>query len=223
MTRPWYLHAGSFSQFLPIVAALVRRERPRGPRAWILVWLGLLLIADWIALYLAIRHANNRWVSYVFTPLQALAVLWAMMLWQRGPVARLAIRNSIPLVLLVVLGMNLFENVDSFSRFTEPLLSMVTLFVALYTLTVLSSEATEPLMRQDWFWICIGVAMAYGATATLTPLAFAFVDSHPEVVRRAYQVRLVVHVLAMSALSIGILCPTSPRFSGTSSPLPQSA
>lgn len=211
MNRPWFLYAGSLSQCVPIVAAVVHRRRPRGARGWILAWLALLLLADGIALYLGRQHLNNRWVSYAFTPLQALAVLWAMSLWQRGTVARLAIRNSIPLVLVVVVGMSFLEDTQSFSRYTEPILSMVALIVAVYTVASRSAATSDPLLRQDWFFIGIGVGLAYGATAALTPLAFAFARSNPELVNRAYFVRMIAHVLAMISISLGMLCPTPPE------------
>jgi len=192
------------------VAALVKRERPQGPRLWILVWLVALFLSDCVAWWLGINHQNNRWLSYVSTPIQT-------------AVARATIRNSIPLVLLAVTVLSLLEDRMNFSRYTEPVPATVTMFVALYTVTVRSTDEMNPLLRQDWFWICIGVAVKHGATSALTPFAEAFVHSDPDLVIRAYQIMLAIYVTAMAALTTGMLCPMSPRLSGLSSPLPQSA
>jgi hypothetical protein len=223
MTRPLLLYIGWFSTLVPIAATAAKREQLRGPRLWIVAWLVIMFVSDSLAYYLGTQHLNNRWLSYVSTPLQALVVLWALTLWQSNAVARAAIRNSIPLVMIAVAVLSLFEDRMNFSRYTEPVLATVTLFVALYTVTARSTDEVHPLMRQDWFWICIGVAVKHGATAALTPFAAAFVRSEPELVGRAYQVMAMIYVAAMALLMTGMLCPTSPKFSGISSPLPQSA
>ena len=213
MSPPWWLYVGSLSQFAPLATGLAPGRRQRGPRAWVLVWVGLYIATDVISWVLGRQGINNHWVSYVSTPLEAVAILWALSLWQRQAVARTAIRNSIPLVLLALLATIAFEDRNNFSRYTEPVLSMVVLLVALYTLATRSMETTDPLQRQDWFWICIAVAVVYGSIAALTPLAYAFVNTNRELVGHLYQIKTVVHVAAMTGLTIGLLCPTPPALS----------
>ena len=36
---------------------------------------------------------------------------------------------------------------------------IVALGAALYTLLTRSAQETEPLLRQDWFWICAGLVL----------------------------------------------------------------
>ena len=205
------------SEVGPLAGAAARRTFLRGPRAWIFAWCGLLVTANAIGVTLAVQHINNHWVVYVFVPLQGAVILWALSLWQTRQMARLTIRTAIPPFIVAWAVLLLWEDMSNFSAVAEPVYSLLALGAALYTLLTRSSEATEPLVQQDWFWICAGLALHFGALATLTPLSAALVKTHPEVVTRAYDLRAVVNVLAFVAITIGILCPLPPPHSGASS------
>src|SRR4051812_48719320 len=132
--RYWYLYMGWLCSLVPITAALWARRRPSPPHLLILVFCAVYFMTDSVALYFGpVRHLNNHWISYVATPVEAGLVLWALSLMQVRPVARTAIRNSVPVFILALLGLSLFEDFSNFSRYSEPALAMVVLIISLYT------------------------------------------------------------------------------------------
>lgn len=209
MAQPsWPVYASLGSQYLPLLAAVVRRRELTRPRVFVLIWIGLYVGINLVAIVLARRHINNHFLTAIITPFEGIAILWALSLWQTTQVARLTVRLAIPCFLVAWTIFTLtVENVQNFSVAAEPLYSMLALGVALYTLVSRGAGATEPLMRQDWFWICGGLAIHFAALAVVLPLAAGLLNSDPEVVIRAYYVRAVINVFAFVCITIGFLCP----------------
>lgn len=202
-----------FCSALPVLAALARHRQIQGARLIIVGWCLLLFGVDMLGWYIGRGLGlNNHFLSYIATPLQGATVLWALSLWQVKPVARLTLRLAIPpfLVSWIILTL-LLEDTRNFSAVAEPVYSLLALGAALFTVLSRSSDEVSSLLEQDWFWICTGLALYFGALAVLTPLAAGFVNTNLELVSRAYVVRSIVTILAFVCISIGMLCPQSIR------------
>jgi hypothetical protein len=209
---PLILDFAVFAQGLPVLAAMTRHRRITGARLVIVEWCLLLLFMDLIGGYFGrIRHMNNHFLTYIFTPLQGITIMWALSLWQVKPVARMTIRLAIPPFLAAWVLLSLFvEETDNFSPIGEPVYSLLALGAAVFTLLSRSGGETEPLPQQDWFWICIGLILYFGLLVVLTPLGAAFSTSNPMLVYHAYIVRAWVNIAAFTMISIGMLCPPRP-------------
>jgi hypothetical protein len=180
------------------------------------IWCGLYVLQNAISVPLALAHHNNHWTSYVFVPLQGAAILWALSLWQTRQMARLTIRAAIPGFLAAWLLLLFVEDIHNFSAIAEPVYSLLSLSAALYTLVVRSADAIDSLLREDWFWICAGLSLHFGALIFLTPLGAALVRTNPEIIVRAYYVRALLNVLAYVLITYGFLCPRPLPRSGRS-------
>ena len=214
---PWPIYASIASQYLPLVAAVVGRQRLTRPRVFVLLWVAIYVVMDAIGVLLARQGINNHFVSTVFIPFQGAVILWALSLWQTRQLARLTIRLLIPFFIVAWAAFTLtIENVRNFSLAAEPVYSMLALGAAIFTLVSRGADATEPLTRQDWFWICGGLAIHFGALAVVLPLAAGLITTNVEVVVRAYTVRAVDNIFAFNCITIGFLCPKPATLSGSS-------
>lgn len=202
----WYLWASIASQLGPIGAAAVRPAEATGGKRWVVIWCGLYALENAFAIPLALTNHNNHFLDYIFVPIQGATILWALSLWQTQQMARLTIRAAIPAFLLAWILLLFVENLNGFSLIAEPVYSILALGTALYTLVLRSSEATDSLLREDWFWICSGLALHFGALVFLTPLGAALVRTHPEIIMRAYYVRSFVNIFAFVLITIGFVC-----------------
>ena len=95
-------------------SALARR-RVRGARAWVLVWCGVLVLANGLQLSLALHKVHNSWVGYAVIA-ASVVVLWALSYWQSGYTAQLTLRISIIGLLVVLAVLTLVSLFSSFSR-----------------------------------------------------------------------------------------------------------
>lgn len=209
MKYPLVMLLAVYVSALPVLVALPRARRITGARLMILAWALLIFMMDMTALYFRSRHLYNHFLTYIFTPIQAVAVLWALSMWQVRPVARMTIRLAIPpfLVAWIVLTL-LVEDVNNFSRAVEPVYSILALGAAIFTILSRAGDETAPLLRQDWFWICGGLILYFGALAVLTPLGAAYIHDLAMMLR-AYTLRAWITVIAFILISIGILCPST--------------
>ncbi len=214
-TRWLLIYIASFSQLLPLVAGLPARRWSISPRGLVILWSTLYFIGDATAFTLARRHTNNHFLTYIFMPVQGAVTFWALSLWQRREVHRIAIRLAIPIFWLawVVLVLTV-ENTQNFSAVAEPMYSLLGLTVTIVTLLSRSLVESEPLMRRDWFWVCLGLALHFGFEAALTPFAAAYVRTNPAMVVHALGLRAMITLLAFSMIALGVLCPDSSRARG---------
>ena len=217
MPLTWPLWASVLSELGPLGAAAMRPGRTTGGRRWVVIWCGLYVVQNAIAIPLALARHNNHWTTYAFVPLQGAAILWALSLWQTRQMARLTIRATIPGFLAAwLLLVLLVEDTSNFSSIAEPVYSLLSLSAALYTLVSRSADATESLLGEDWFWICAGLSLHFGALVFLTPLGAALVRTNPDMILRALYVRAMVNVLAFVLITYGLLCPRPLQRSGRS-------
>jgi hypothetical protein len=209
MAIPAVLHAAAASQLGPLLGALAWwGRRPPIALRWILVWCALLVLGD--ALYLATAYAqgHNLWLQYVTEPAQATAALWALALWQNHFTLALAQRLAIPLLVLVTAGTAAFApGVPSFDLFLAPLYALVLLAAALTTLLRRALTSEGHLLRQDWFWASLGIALYAGVDVAVQPFAQALVVPHPDWVRQVYLAKAWIDILAFGLVTVGVLCP----------------
>lgn len=215
---PWPLYVGSASVALPLLAVLLTRSRPRGAAAWILAWSLLLTAQESVATVLARAERNNHWLTYVVLPAGTALVLWALSEWQTRDMARLTLRLAIPPA-VAVWGVLVaaVENTSTFSTAAEPLLSVLGLAAAAWTLVDRSmNEAEGGLAGQSWFWTCAGLCLYFGGNSTIGPLA-ALLGGDRTLVARAYVLRSVINAVAFLSIARGVTCQVHRRQSGASS------
>ncbi len=222
MATPLVVYGAIASELIPLSVAAARARRLTPGGRWVGIWCALYVVQNAITIPLALTRHNNHVFTYIFVPIQGAAILWALSLWQQQQIARLTIRAAIPAFLVAWLLLLLVENTGNFSTIAEPVYSLLALGAALYTLVARGAATSDPLLRQDWFWICIGLSLHFGALALLTPLGAALVKEHPEVVVRAYVLRSWINIVAYVLIAIGLLCPlpsapSGPSFSPASS------
>lgn len=217
---PWPVYLGVVSVAIPLLAVVVLRRRPRGASAWILAWTVMLAAEEAVGMWLARRGMNNHWLRYVTLPVGGALVLWALSLWQTRTLARLTFRLAIPAYLAAwTLLVVVVENTRTFSTAAEPLVSVLGLGAAAFTLVARSLEDASGFARQDWFWTCGGLALYFGSVSMLGPLA-ALLGNDPALFARAYEVAAAAKVAAYLAIARGITCRVHPAPSGPSSSPP---
>jgi hypothetical protein len=190
-------------------------------RAAVLVWASILLLANALALLLAFQGRNNHWLVYLSTPLMGTAVIAAMTGWQLREAGRLVLRVLLPLYLIawtvIVLTV---EDIRTFSLLAGPFSSLLLLVTISVTFVTRSLQSLDPLTRQDWFWVCIGMLIFYGVDAGYPPVALLLGRSRPDLLDTAAQARAGSILAAMITVSWGLLCPTTlPQSGGSSSRL----
>jgi hypothetical protein len=213
---PAILYVSAASEVGPVLAGIIKRPGRGDPRAWVVAWCLLLVGANGAGLYLGSHGINTHPLVYGIIPFQGATILWALSLWQTRQLARLTMRAAIPPFLVAWGLLLLVEDLYNFSAIAEPVYSLLALAAALYTLVSRSGEATESLLGADWFWVCAGLALHFGALVFLTPFSAALVRTNPEIVVRAYQVRAAINILAFAIITIGIVCPRPIPLSGRS-------
>jgi hypothetical protein len=179
------------------------------------------LLIDAAGLYLALRHQNNHWLSYVGSPVLTFTALMALSAWQPFPAARRALRGAAVLFVLAVLVLVAFiEQVSTFSLLRGPVESLLIVAASLGTLLVLVRQEQGNLLQRAWFWICTGLALRYGAAVALDPLARLLIGDSHQVVLSALKVKAVVDLAAYLLIARGVWCPVLPQpSSGPSSPV----
>lgn len=214
--RPSLLqHAATVALLLPPLAAVAAGSRMTPARRWVLVWCLLLAAQDAISLHLGSRGITNLWLGYIFRPIGAAALLWGLAHWQTSDKWRLRFRLAIPFVILasVILSVAV-DDPRTFSLVAAPFHYLVLLLASLWTFLQLSSTAERPVHTGDWFWITGGI-MLYAATAVaIQPLSLVFLDDRVELLSTAYNLRAGASLLALAAITWGMLCSEVREFSG---------
>jgi hypothetical protein len=215
---PWVLYAASLAQWLPVLAAARYGFKLPSPRRWIVVWCIALWATDAAQLYFRGPGVNNLWIQYTGVPLHNAIMLWALSLWQRDPVWRLAFRVAIPLVLLALLV--LIPAVQSAARFNQiawPFQALVLLAGSLFTLVTLAIREPERVTANDWFWVTLGTSLFFALRVALPPFVELTLHTNRELARLAYVVSAWTDIVALFLIARGMLCPLPQARSGGSS------
>lgn len=184
-----------------LVAALsVPRPRPR-PIHLLALYFAVSLAEDLAGSWGATHYGNNLWLEYFERPLNAALVLWSFVYWQRSETLRLALRISAVLYAVTCLVLILTaESPAEFGTYSYPIQSLLVLGASTYTLVARARVTDEPLMRQDWFWICIGWCIGHVFTLALYPIINTFLRTGDmDALRLATSIRI-------GAFAFGVLC-----------------
>jgi len=216
---PLILYAAWISGSLPVIAVARHGFRLAPARVAVFAWALLLVVTNGIALALGSRGVNNHWVLYLSTLLEGVAVILALTLWQVKESARLMLRVIMPLYLVGWLAiMLMIENTTTFSIVAGPFSSLILLTVSAGTLVSRAPASLAPMTREDWFWISIGFIVFYGVETGLSPLSLLLLGPRRDLVAAAYQIKAGTMIVAMLAVTKGLLCPImSPQSGGSSS------
>jgi hypothetical protein len=228
------LYAGAASQAAPPIAALWHRGRLAPARRWIVAWAFVVLGQDGMDLWYSLHGKDNLRLGDIFGPIELATVLLALAWWHPAGSRRAALRTVIPLFAVVwVLLIVFVEAGDSFNMLAGPLKSLVLLGASVWTLLLALRVEEGSLMRQDWFWITIGLALKYACETAIEPLSRMLVQEHSDLVLSALKAKSVADVAASLLIAGGILCqppplrassgPTSSASSPSPSSLPHSA
>lgn len=219
MQIPILAYFTSASQLLPIFASLRHGRSLPTARRWIVAFAVLGLVGDAVQLQFALRKIQNIWMGYISGPILVVTALIALSHWHSNARFRRGLWIIAGgFVLTVVLLVLSVEDTTKFSLIRRPLESFLVVSAALFTLLVLIREEQQQLFQQDWFWICLGLALRYGGAIAIDPVARLLIGDSG-VVSSALLVRQVINAIAYVIIARGIWCPILPqRSSGRSSP-----
>lgn len=199
----WVPDAAGACEVLALAAALSVR-RPRPPTINLLaIYFAISIAEDAIASYWGARVGNNLWLEYFESPLNALLVLWSFVYWQQSDVVRLSLRIAAVLYALACLILLLtVERPTQFGTYSYPIQSLLILGAATYTLVTKARATSEPLIRHDWFWICIGWCIGHVFTLVLYPIINNFL------LAGEMKELLLASNIRIGAFGLGLLCIT---------------
>jgi hypothetical protein len=219
--RSWLFYLGWVATGLPFLAGVFGRSYLIRARRAVIVWSLLLFGLNGVALWMASTSRNTHLMTHLSIPLECGAALAAVALWQLRPRTRRIVGWLLPFYIAAWIAIVfLLEDVHTFSVAAGPFSSLVVLTAASATLIVRVNATVEPLLRQDWFWVLLGFVVFYGVETGLPPLSLALWRDRPDLLLVAYQLRVVSMVVAMVAVTRGVLCPkTSLQSGGPSSRL----
>lgn len=220
MNIPAIVGVSAASQLLIPLAALRSWSALPPTRRWIAVWGAVLVIWAGIQTPLAARGVNNLWVPYLTSPFEVGALLIALSGWHpEAGRRRLFFWAAGIFALVEAILLVSFERLDQFSLFVGPFKALLLLVAGVLTLLACLRRHEGDLLREEWFWICLGVSLKYGSSAALDPLSWMLLGTYPAAVIVAFQAVAWINTFASLVIARGLLCPILPRpSSGPSSP-----
>jgi hypothetical protein len=203
---PWVAYASAGAELLPVVPALARWKRLDSPQKWIAVWSAFLVASEVTTLLMALQGVNNHWVNYVAAPTAAALVLWALSEWHPSVGGRRTIRFLIPITLILWIAMiALFEDTKTFSVVAEPILGLILMVAVLATLVARTMQETGRIRDQSWWWISVGLMLTFGITVAFAPAAYILLQTTPELLMRAFEIKAVLNIVAFLLIARGVL------------------
>lgn len=216
---PPIAYVSAASKVLVVIAGLRYGRRLSPARRWIFAWALIGLLIDGAMLVYALRRQNNHWMSYLAAPIEVSTLLLALSYWHLDRGRRILRMLAVAFVATVVILVVFVENLTTFSLVRGPIESILLVAASLVTLLLLLRDEHGSLFQRDWFWICAGLSLLYGAFAALGPLGRILIGESPDLVISMLKVRAVVNILSNVLIARGVWCPLLPlRSSGPSSP-----
>jgi hypothetical protein len=207
---PVLLVAATLAEAAPLVAQWATRRRPRGARAWLLVWCGFLFAMDVYQFWMGLHGEHNLWLWYVSSPVSVALLLWTLSYWQVDDVWRLTYRLAIVPFLAVWGTLTLLvDDTSTFSDASFPLAKLIALAAAAIVLIARSYRSATAVWRQDWFWITGGMTLYFGTSAALSPLGAMLMPAHAALFVSALQFKAFLDVVAFLLITRGVLCPAT--------------
>lgn len=220
MVIPTLAYVSAASKVLVLVAGLRHGKRLPKARRWIIAWALIGLVIDGVMLVYALRKQNNHWMSYLASPIEVGTLLFALSCWHLDRGRRILRVLAAAFVATIIVLVAFVESLTTFSLARGPIESILIVSASLATLLLLVREEQGNLFQRDWFWICAGLSLRYGAWVTLGPLGRMLVGDSPDLVMSMFGVRSVVNIFSVVLIARGIWCPILPlRYSGRSSPV----
>jgi len=208
---PVLLHVASASQALPIAAAaLVGSRQLRPPHRRLATWCALLVLLDVADLLIGASTGNNLWTGYVTLPLEIGITLWILSSWHSARWARAYLLAGPLIAAAVAVVLLVSDPLRTFDVWVSPILALVALAAALHTLVTRALLSNDALVRLDWFWISLGMAIFWVVQISSPVFAFAFMQSHPDWVELILLCRAGLMILGFLSMSGGILCLRTP-------------
>jgi len=208
---PWVLHAATYAQLLPVLAAMRYRTRLPAPRLWVVVWCIALVAGDLAQIWVRTGGATNLWVQYIAVPFQNAIMLWTLSLWQDDPISRLAFRVAIPLYLLALFALiPAVGAAATFNQITWPFQAFLLLAGSLYTLVKRSLGEPDRVTSRDWFWVTLGTSLYFAFRMALPPFIELVMSSNRELARQAYLVSGWADIVVYVLIARGMVCPLPP-------------
>jgi hypothetical protein len=200
--------AASASQLLPIVTArIVWGRQVPAPYLRLLAYCVFIFLADLQDIVIGSLRGDNWFTAYYNLPLEVVLTLWLLLPWQAGPRMRRAYRTAMGLVAAgAALALVPADRARVFHQLAEPALDMVALMAILQTLVERTLRSRGPLPGEDWFWICIGLALVWILAVPVMPFAVAYVRSQSDWVLYTLLSKDVFFILALVFIAWGVAC-----------------
>lgn len=222
--RIYIAHVGVYSYLIPLLAALYRRKVLTLPLRLLGLYAAAALAESIYMVYVASTGRHNLWVIHLFTPVEALLLLWMFSCWQLRESARTVMLICIPLYFAVWGTLHLtIESLADFPVYSKPVECMLLVGAAAYTLVTRSQNLLTPVTRHPWFWVSVGTVMYFSFVTVLNPIASMLMGRN-DLLIIAFEMNAAMGILANLLFAWALLCPTPhPSSGGSSSPLPSSA
>jgi hypothetical protein len=203
---PLTYYLGAAAEAAPLIAAAIMRRPQRGPRFWILAWTGLMVCCDILSFWTAYHGIRNLWVGYLATVAGAL-VLWGLSYWQTGPTERLTLQVATFLFLAVWVILTVtFDDLSVPSRAGAPMANTVCLLAAAYTLLTRSLRSRDDLLRQDWFWVSVGLAFYFGLWNAMYLMQTLLFNRNFKLMLSLDEIGLGANILPWLVIARGMAC-----------------
>ena len=205
MAQPWFGYGATACEAVALGVSL-RVPRPMPPALRLTAaYLAISLVENVFERWWAVHYGNNLWFEYVAGPVNTLLILWSFVFWQESDVARLALR--ITGILNAATGLALLltiERPDTFGTYSYSIQALLVLGVAVYTFVVRLRATDAPPTRQDWFWVCIGWAVAETFTLLLYPIINTLMAANdlPRAIV-AFNIRVSAYGVGMLLIGVG--------------------
>lgn len=205
-----------FAQLLPPLAVLPNWSRSTAARRWIALWCLLFFVSDVVQFLIGRATGNNQWFFIFVEPVEDAFLLWALSHWQVKPVARLALRASIPLVIATWVTIAIVAGEQAtFKTFSGPFRALLMMAWTVFTLLANVANSPERVWSRDWLWTVLGVLLYFGLLVATEPIVAAMGPTQIDDMLKVYAVRSVGDVLAFILIWRGMRCPLPSSSSGS--------
>ncbi len=111
----------------------------------------------------------------------------------------------IPILAVLWIGMvALVEEMQTFSVVAQPVLGLALLGVAISTMIIRTIRELGRVRDQAWWWVSLGLIVSFGTTVAFAPAAYLLLETAPQLLIRAYEVRAALTVFAFLLLTRGM-------------------
>lgn len=208
--------AATLAQLLPLFAVVPRWRQAPEVRRWVAAWCLVFFLSDVLQLAVSRLRYTNLWLFMFINPIEDGLILWILSYWQVTPVARLAMRMAIPLVIVTYLVIAIATGEHrTYQAFAGPFRALVVLSATLFTLISRIAARPEGAPNRDWFWVTLGVALYYGLHVATEPIVSALGTTDRMVMIRIFSVKAIFDVVAFILIWRGMRCPVQNGYSGS--------